>query len=220
MSGFEIKQLKSVLDGFDKSLRVLDVGCGYGNKLEILRGLGFNNISGVEKNEALVARVRDSGYKVYTVEEFSDECADEKFDVILMSHIIEHFQYDDLIHFLEFYVSRLTVGGNLVVVTPGLNPSFYNDFDHVKPYSPLGITQVFGNSQLQFQYYSDYVLEMKNVLFIRQPFQLKYYRSIFFKTNRYSFARIINRLLYVLYRFSGRNIGYLESWIGVFERTK
>jgi predicted SAM-dependent methyltransferase len=60
-----------------------------------------------------------------------------------MSHVIEHFSPKDLIPFLDDYLDRLKVGGRLVIAIPLLTPYFYDDFDHVKPYHPMGILMVF-----------------------------------------------------------------------------
>ena len=62
-----------------------------------------------------------------------------QYDVLVMSHIIEHFQYQDLIKFIESYLGCLKTGGLLLIATPVMNPSFYDDFDHVKPYTHIGI---------------------------------------------------------------------------------
>jgi len=61
-----------------------------------------------------------------------------------MSHIIEHFAPHDLLPFIDSYLHRLQPGGRLIICTPLLTKNFYNDFDHVKPYQPVGIGMVFG----------------------------------------------------------------------------
>ena len=64
-----------------------------------------------------------------------------RIDVMLFSHIIEHFDYEGLVEFLNCYLPALCVGGIVVILTPVLHRGFYDDFDHVKPYSPAAVRQ-------------------------------------------------------------------------------
>lgn len=220
MSSYEIRVLKKTINRFDKNLSVLDVGSGYGQKLEILTELGFSDFLGVEKNDELVKQGKEKGLNIVGMEEFTERYGEVKFDIILMSHIIEHFQYEDLIKFLEFYLERLKVNGHLVVVTPVMNPYFFNDFDHVKPYAPTGIIQVFGQEKLQFQQYSHIKMELVDLRYVRQAMQLQYFRALALKTWLYRIPRTINRLLHLLFVLSFRLLGRAESWIGIFKKIK
>jgi len=220
MSGYEKRQLEKIIGKFDRNSSVLDVGCGYGSKLEIFDKLGFQNTIGVEKNKHLVSRGIENGFNIVDLDQFNEKYSDQQFDIILMSHIIEHFQYDDLIEFFEFYLSKLKINGNLIIVTPTMNPYFYNDFDHVKPYAPTGIIQVFGGKKLQFQTYSDIKLDLIDVKYIRQAFQLQYFRALTLRTRLYRIPRTINKILYLFFRLSFRLLGTPESWIGIFQRAE
>lgn len=220
MSGYEKRQIEKIIGRFDRSASVLDVGCGYGSKLEILDKLGFQNTLGVEKNKHLVSRGIENGFNIVDLEQFNDAYCDQQFDVILMSHIIEHFQYDDLIEFFEYYLSRLKLNGNLIIVTPTMNQYFFNDFDHVKPYAPTGIIQVFGGQMLQFQAYSDIKLELIDIKYIRQAYQLQYFRTLTLNTWSSRIPKIVNKIFYLIFRLSFRLLGTPESWIGIFKRTK
>src|SRR3989338_4450611 len=69
-------------------MNVLDVGCGYGRNIRLLGEIGYN-VLGVEVNEAIVKSNKKSNVKCLTVEEFDK--TSELYDVVLMSHVIEHF---------------------------------------------------------------------------------------------------------------------------------
>lgn len=198
---------------------ILDVGCGYGDKIKALNSLGFENVTGVELNPVLVDSAKQAGHKVLSVDEFNMEEASEKYDVLLMSHIIEHFQYSDLIDFMESYLGCLKPGGILVIATPVMNPDFYDDFDHVKPYTHTGILSIFGGKATQVQYHSSYVIELIDLTYLRLAHQLKYYRTIQMRTGLYRIPRIINQLLHLVYRLSFRMIGHPKAWIGLFRKA-
>ncbi|HLI50604.1 MAG TPA: class I SAM-dependent methyltransferase [Thermomicrobiaceae bacterium] len=71
--------------------RVLDVGCATGELLASIRALGNPHVAGIEPSEraAEIAR-RRRGLDVRTGTLESAQIAPESFDVVLMSHTIEH----------------------------------------------------------------------------------------------------------------------------------
>lgn len=76
------------------------------------------------------------------------------------THIIGHFRQEELPTFLNAYLDRLTVGGLVVIFTPLPHQGFYDDFDHVKPYPPGALRQLFCGSAAQtsgFRVHGEYV---------------------------------------------------------------
>ncbi|MCI0507939.1 MAG: methyltransferase domain-containing protein, partial [Gammaproteobacteria bacterium] len=175
-----------------------------------------SNITGVEKNELLVEQGKTKNHNVYTVAEFEDKFAHKTFDVPFLSHIIEHFQFQDLKDFLEHYLEYLKDQGHVLIASPVFNDNFYDDFDHVKPYTHLGILSVFGSNTSQVQFYSKHRLKLVDLRYVRNAFQLKFYRALALRTALYRFPRIINQLLHLVYRLSFRLIGRPIAWVGLF----
>ena len=219
MPSIENQMINKLLHNFDRNISILEIGSGYCQKTEFLNSIGFNNITGVEKNEALVEQAKARNYKVVTLDEFESNYSDKKFDLLFLSHIIEHFQYQDLKEFLEHYLGYLNDQGHLIVATPIINDNFYDDFDHVKPYTHLSILSVFGGSESQVQFYSKYHLKFIDLHYIRIAFRLKFYRALALRTPLYRIPRIINQLLHLVYRLSFRLIGNPISWVGLFQKT-
>ena len=89
-----------------KDISILDVGCGYGRKASALNAAGFNNVLGVDTNETLIGVAKKSGVKCVHYNELDRS---KKYDVILMSHIIEHFETGDLVPFIDSYLDVLKV---------------------------------------------------------------------------------------------------------------
>ena len=54
----EQRRLTRLLCPLDRNIPVLDVGCGYGRNLVLMRQLGFTNLVGVEINPVLAEEVR------------------------------------------------------------------------------------------------------------------------------------------------------------------
>jgi 2-polyprenyl-3-methyl-5-hydroxy-6-metoxy-1,4-benzoquinol methylase len=95
--------------------RLLDVGCGDGQALEFLAALGWQ-VSGVEvdPNAASFARGRGLDVRQGTLDQAG--FADDSFDAVTSSHVIEHVH--DCRAFLADSRKVLKPGGTLVAVTP------------------------------------------------------------------------------------------------------
>lgn len=96
--------------------RLLDVGCGDGSFLTRMRRLGWH-VSGLEPDPlaAEVAR-RRSGAEVVPGKLGEVSFAGAPFDVVTLSHVIEHV--DDATGTMKECAALLRPGGRLVMVTP------------------------------------------------------------------------------------------------------
>lgn len=95
--------------------RLLDVGCGHGEALGFLASLGWH-ATGVEIDPRAVAAARARGLDVIQGEIASAGLADESFDAVTSSHVVEHVH--DPRAFLVEGRRVLRTGGVLVAVTP------------------------------------------------------------------------------------------------------
>ncbi|MBD2077877.1 class I SAM-dependent methyltransferase [Phormidium sp. FACHB-592] len=194
---------------------LLDIGCGYGNKLKPIQALGINAV-GVDANAVLIQRNREAGLSCMTSEEFKQ--TDDTYDVLLMSHIIEHFMPERLLEFMDSYLDRLKLGGHLIIATPLNSPYFYDDFDHIKPYHPVGIDMVFGGSELQVQYYARNCIQLQDLWFRREPLKLTFFAGLYVKKHS-RLPKLINLLLALLFRLSFGVIGKTNGWIGLYKKV-
>lgn len=197
---------------------ILDVGCGYGRNLELLKEAGIMDISGVEINKHIVEVVLSKGFKCEDPEQFKN--SNKTYDVILMSHVIEHFEPKELLYFIDGYLERLAPDGLLVIATPLLSNYFYDDFDHIKPYLPTGILNVFGGNKSQVQYYSKNNLKLVDLWFRRDCYKFCYYKSLFIKTHITHLVRILNLISVFIFRASFGVLGKVDGWVGIFRKLK
>ena len=84
----------------------------------------------------------------------------EAFDAMLMAHVIEHFPPEELLGWMDGWLDRLRPGGHLIVASPLAWSDFHADFDHVKPYPPEAIAQLFCRADSQVQYQPGNRLEL------------------------------------------------------------
>lgn len=202
--------------GPPKECRVVDVGCGKGRYVRMLSKVGFD-VTGVETNPELVQTNQKVGLHCLTTDEFAQ--TNDTFDVILMSHVIEHFTPQDLLPFMDGYLDRLKVGGSLIIATPFLTRYFYDDFDHVRPYHPRGILMVFGTNNAQVQYYSRNKLILEDLWIRRSPLSLPHTRGRYIPFLGERPRQVAKFLSAVLYRLSGGFIGESSGWVGCFKKV-
>ena len=115
--------------------RVLDIGCGDGAFLALLRELGWTTTVGIDPDPKAVRRAEAARLDVRlgTWQEVSLEAA--SFDAITLNHSIEHVH--DPIGLLKACRQWLAPGGELIIYTPNLDSNghrlFGRDWFHLDP---------------------------------------------------------------------------------------
>lgn len=202
--------------GFGQRCKVLEVGCGHGRYLRILRERGFD-VTGVDANPELVRANREAGLGCLTVDEWRG--AKDVYDVILMSHVIEHFAPSELVPFMDGYLDRLKVGGALVIATPLFTRFFYDDFDHVRPYNPFGFFMVFGEGSAQVQYYARNKLRVEDIWIRRGYWRFAYRRGRFVPSPTRRVLQLLEFVSAIVFRLSAGLIGQADGWVGLFRKV-
>jgi len=96
--------------------KILDVGCGGGNYLKILKDKGWT-VYGVDASSIATQRARSLGLSnIFTGELHEARYPDECFDVILMRHSLEHMPHP--LETLTEVHRILKQGGTILIVTP------------------------------------------------------------------------------------------------------
>jgi SAM-dependent methyltransferase len=206
---------KSIGDRYDPV--VVDIGCGYGRTLRALRESGIDGI-GIDVNPEIVDSNKKDGLRCFTPAEF--EAQSLQADVLIMSHVIEHFAPRDLLAFLDGYLDSLRPEGHLLIATPLLTARFFDDFDHIKPYQPLGLEMVFGGNEAQVQYYGRHRLQLADLWFRRSPYMIAYARGLYVKSWTTPLLRLVNLAGAVAFRASAGALGQASGWVGLFEKIE
>jgi SAM-dependent methyltransferase len=194
---------------------VVDIGCGYGRYLRPLKARGIEAI-GVDVNPDVVKANRSAGFASMTPEEFLSSGAIAQ--VLLLSHVIEHFAPRDLLGFMERWLDCLEEGGTLVIATPLMSPQFYDDFDHVKPYHPDGLQMVFGERAAQVQYRSRHRLVLVEVAFRRTPWRTSFVAATYSGGLAAWPYYLVNAIAALAFRISAGLLGRKTGWIGRYRK--
>jgi SAM-dependent methyltransferase len=216
-SSTEARAIRNALSGVPRTAKVLDVGCGFGDKVKLLQSLGFVDFVGVEKNPHTAQCMVREGLLVLEPEEFSRKAQAKSFDLIVLSHIIEHFQYDELRKFLEHYFAFLRPGGFILIVTPNLRDAFYNDFDHVKPYNPQALNSVFVNGETQVQSSSAFRLKLIDFFFRKSPFLLFFPYRGHVLGRRNIVIDGLNAVMAMLFWSTNGVLGKSTGWVALYQ---
>ena len=125
-----LRYLRARTDG-----RVLDVGCGDGAYLKLLRSLGWSTAVGVDPDSTAVQRAGAGGLDVRLGTLDDVELPAESFDAITLNHSIEHVH--DPVGLLRQCRRLLAPGGELIVYTPNLDGEghrrYGRDWFHLDP---------------------------------------------------------------------------------------
>jgi len=129
---------------FYKEAKAIDLGCGRGEWLELIKESGFDG-HGVDLDDGMLAACREHCLSVATQDAISALKAlpDESQIIVSGFHIVEHIQFSDLQFLVQEALRVLKPAGLLILETP--NPEnitvgtvdFYLDPSHQRPIPPL-----------------------------------------------------------------------------------
>jgi SAM-dependent methyltransferase len=130
------------IDDFREAAPVLDVGCGRGEFLVLLREAGIEG-RGVDLDADMVAYARGEGLDVEQADavEHLQRLEDGSLGGIFAAQLVEHLPATTLVRLLELASVKLRPGGMLIAET--INPlsplalrNYYADLTHAQPLVP------------------------------------------------------------------------------------
>lgn len=133
----------------DRTIDILDLGCGHGDLIEVLRDAGYRSICGVDGSPEQVELAHWMGRPEVEQGNLFAYLADHPstFDAIVAVDVLEHFRKDEVLEVLDAVHLALRSGGRIVVRTPNGSGPFagrtrYWDFTHEVAFTLTSMTQV------------------------------------------------------------------------------
>jgi O-antigen chain-terminating methyltransferase len=130
------------VEDFRDAAPVLDIGCGRGELLQLLREAGVD-ARGIDADADMVAYARGDGLQVEQADlvEHLEQLEDGLLGGIFMGQVVEHLPPGVLVRALELAARKLGAGGLLVAET--INPlsplalrHYFADLTHAQPLVP------------------------------------------------------------------------------------
>jgi len=98
--------------------RLLDIGCGNGEFLKKMRSYGWDVVGMEPDNKAIESLAENDDFKVY--KSLDEVLSSEKdlFDIVVLSHVIEHLA--DPVLVLQAVAKLIVKTGKLIIMTPNI----------------------------------------------------------------------------------------------------
>jgi len=139
-------QQKEYLDFFSSGKKVLDLGCGRGEFMELLTEKGIE-VRGIDINEQMIAICRDKGLDCQKADilETLAGCEDNSLGGIFSSQVIEHLPPPYLKRLIELAYFKLAPSSPIILET--VNPTsvfalvqiYFLDLSHKAPIHPQAL---------------------------------------------------------------------------------
>ncbi len=107
----------------NKSIRILDIGCGSGSLLKAINEKGYTQTIGIDLSEEQVQMAHEFGVPTVQLGDVLEFLKQNKepFDVITGMDIIEHFTKNELVELLSLLRTQIKPQGLAIFRTPNLD---------------------------------------------------------------------------------------------------
>jgi len=137
----------------DRSVPVIDIGCGFGFALRALRSLGYQNLTGLEVSAEQAERCRKAGFEIVTTENTIEWLKQNpgRFAQAILLDVLEHVPAPLQIDFLRAVIGALRPGGKVLLTVPNANAILfgrwrYNDYTHFSSFTEHSLYFVLKNA--------------------------------------------------------------------------
>jgi 2-polyprenyl-3-methyl-5-hydroxy-6-metoxy-1,4-benzoquinol methylase len=132
----------------DRKARILDLGCANGGLLKALKAMGYTNLLGVDPSPTCVRTTKSLGVEASEGSLFSFPTQLGKFDVVILSHVLEHVQA--VRQAIDLLTQITATGGLVYIEVPDATryaemvAAPFQDFntEHINHFSPHSLAQL------------------------------------------------------------------------------
>jgi 2-polyprenyl-3-methyl-5-hydroxy-6-metoxy-1,4-benzoquinol methylase len=142
------KKIFPLIKDYSKSSRILEIGCGEGNILQLLEHEGYLNVFGIDISEEQIEKAKAKGLNVKAVNVFDYlQNNENRFDIIIAFDFVEHFSKEELFRLIGLIFNSLNNSGIFVIHTPNgqgiaSQKIIYGDLTHLTIFTPDSLFQL------------------------------------------------------------------------------
>ena len=145
------RHLKKIIPN-NKSIKILDIGCGFGQLLLKLKEQKYVNVKGIDISKEAHDCCKSQGLDVEKIKDIPNYCkkTKDKYDLIIMNHILEHIEKEEIIQNLTAIRKYLlSERGEIYIIVPNAQSNtgsywFFEDFTHKTLFTSGSLLYVLG----------------------------------------------------------------------------
>ena len=156
-----VSDVSWILVNFSNKCNILDIGCAFGDTFSMLRKMGLEaNFFGIEHGKNYINRLKE--LEVFLIETKDnvvdiDAKYENFFDLIIMSHVLEHFNSNELPEIIEKIGRYLSNDGVFLCEVPNddnrvKNLELSNQSPHLSFFSLNSLSILLSNHNLSVKY--------------------------------------------------------------------
>lgn len=140
----------------NKNELVIEIGCGSGQFLDVLKKAGFTKVVGVEPSPSYADIPKDVSIHCSDAISYLAEVPDGTVGTIVAMDVLEHIPKDDLVTLFKVMADRLLPGGLVIFRVPNMaSPlglfNYYGDLTHVTGLNEVSVQQLIFNTELRIE---------------------------------------------------------------------
>jgi SAM-dependent methyltransferase len=166
------KYLITFIKALPQNARVLDVGCGAGKTIRVIKTFRPDvTILGTDISDVRAILPHDVEFTQGSAEDLGTMYPAESFDAVICQHLIEHLIFP--MPLTEGILKVLKPGGMLFIETPNWTRMFapfahfffFNDYTHVHIYTPFSLRRLL----LEFEFTVNQVVTVSSCVWFPKP---------------------------------------------------
>lgn len=163
-----------------KSAKILEIGCGMGRYLKMLRNAGYNDLTGIDIDESQIEIARRNEKNIFLSDAYEFLIKDKnKYDAIYMFDVLEHIAKEEQLPLLNEIKKHLTQNGFVAICVPcatcpTANYYRYLDFTHVVSYTRHSIGFLLHNAGLHYYTVRPQYQESERIQMLKLPWARLY----------------------------------------------
>lgn len=184
---FTIEGIFKNIQKTDKTIRILDIGCGDGALAYFCDKNGYTNYKGIDICEDFVKinknKYPDLSFNFIDAFDFLSSST-EKFDIVFMAHVLEHFDIETGEKLLNLIENNLDEGGIIINIMPNAASVFgacemrYKDVTHKLLYTDVSFSQLLSKTNFREIVHMNKVVGQTKLKFVVHKIVLFFYKLL------------------------------------------